>query len=97
MFGRATITLGILVCLVLVLSRVSMSRHVSSRDCVLTVSLSGIDKRLFCGETFAFLAGSRPIGALARSLLTYRRTVFCIVARVCRDNYTMAMSESQTF
>lgn len=76
---------------------VSVSCHISSHDCVLTVSLSGIDKRLFCGETFAFLAGSRPIGALARSLLTYRRTVFCIVARVCRDNYTMTMSESQTF
>jgi len=46
-------------------ARVS-SFHVSSclvsHDCVLTVSLSGIAKCLFCAETLAFLAESRPLG-----------------------------------
>jgi len=52
------------------------SFHVSS--CVMTVSwlvsVSGITKCLFCAETLAFLAESRPLGAFTRSLLTYCKT-----------------------
>jgi len=51
------------------------SFHVSlcfmSHDCVLTVSLSGTAKCLFCDETLAFLAESRPLGQFTRCLLTY--------------------------
>jgi len=65
-FGLSVYLVTLAVCLVLAMSRVSMSRHVMSHDCVLTVSLSGIHvaKCLFCAETLARLglAESRPLG-----------------------------------
>ena len=56
-----------------------LSFHVSSclmsHDCVLTMSLSGIAKCLFCVETLAFLAESRPLDPLTCCLLTYCKMV----------------------
>lgn len=46
-----------------------------SRDCVLTMSLSGIAKCLFCAETLAFLAECRPLGPFTHYLLTYCKTI----------------------
>jgi len=56
-----------------------MSCHVS---CLMTLSLSGIAKCLFCAETVAFLAESRPLGASTRCLLTYCKTVVPVVVVV---------------
>jgi len=46
-----------------------------SHDCVLTVSLSGIAKYLFCAETLSFLAQSRALGPITGCLLAYHKTV----------------------
>ena len=66
----------------LVIGSVS-SFHVSSclisHDCVLTVSLSGIAKCLFCVETLTFLADSRPLGPFIHCLLAYCKTVVLVV------------------
>ena len=62
-----------------------------------TVSLSGIAKCLFCVETLAFLAESRPPGQFAGCLLIYCKTVVLEVVVLCLDNCTLAMSQSQTF
>jgi len=51
-----------------------VSCHISSHDCVLTVSLSGIDKCLFFVDALAFIAESRPLGPFTRCLLAYRKT-----------------------
>jgi len=56
------------------------SFHVSSS--LMTVSLSGIAKCLFCVETLAFLAESRPLGPLTCCLLTYCKTVVLVVVVV---------------
>ena len=75
------LALCLVVCFVLVcfvLSRVSMSR-LTSYDCVLTVSLSGIAKCLFCAKTLSFIVESRPLGSSTRCLLT---KPFVLVAMV---------------
>jgi len=51
----------------------------SPRDCVLTVSLSGIAKCLFRAEALAFLAESRPLVPFTRCLLIYCKTVVLVV------------------
>jgi len=52
-------------------------------DCVLTVSLSGIVKCLFCAETLGFLAESRSLGPLTRCLvLTNCKTVVLVTVVV---------------
>jgi len=58
--GFSCLDLGLvstLVCLVLAVSRVSMSRHVSSHDCILSLNcdstVSGIDKCLSRAEALA--------------------------------------------
>jgi len=66
-----------LVRLVLVLSRVSVSRHVSSL-CV----VSGIAKCLFCLETLLFLAESRSPGPFTPCLVAYCKTVVVVVVVV---------------
>jgi len=53
-----------------------------SHDCVLTVSLSGIAKCLFCVETLAFLAESRPVGPFPCCLLTCCKTTVLVVVVV---------------
>jgi len=50
-----------------------------SHDYVLTVSLSGIAKCLFCAETLAFLAESRPLGPFTCGLLTYCKMAVLVV------------------
>jgi len=50
------------------------------RDCVLTVSLSGIiAKWLFCAETLVFLTERKPRGPFTRCLLTYCKTIVHVV------------------
>jgi len=84
-----------LVCLVLASYRVSVSRHVS---CLMTVSLWGIAKCLFCVETLTFLAESRPLGLVTRCLLTYCKmfvlVVVVVMAIMCLDNCTFTMSQT---
>ena len=71
-----------------------------SHDCVLTVSLAGIAECLFCAQTLACLAQSRPLGPFTRCLLIYHKMV---VLRLffgyikCLERCTLAMSQSQTF
>ena len=75
---------SVLTLICLVLARVS-SFHVSSclmsHDCVFIVSLSGIatGKCLFCAETLAFLAESRPLGPFTCGLLTYCKMAVLVV------------------
>jgi len=86
-----------LVCLVLALSQVSMSRHDS---CLMSVSLSGIAKCLFCIESLTFLAESRPLGTFTNCLFTVKCSscvCCCFIAIIFLDNCTMAMYQSQTF
>ena len=66
-------------CLVLAPSVVSMSCHVS---CLMTVSLSGIVKCLFCAETLTFLAEGRPRGPFIHCLLTYCKVAVLVVVVV---------------
>ena len=60
----------------------SVSPCLVSHDCVLTVSLSGIARCLFCAETLAFVAESRPLGLVTWCLLAYRKTVVWAVVVV---------------
>ena len=75
-----------LVYLVLALSRVSMSHHVS---CLMTVSLSGIAKCLFCIETLAFLTESRPLEMVVTSPATAvaKYCDECVCLSVCPTGY----------
>jgi len=72
-----------------------------SHDCALIVSLSGIAKCLFCVETLAFLAESRPLGQFTLYLLTNRITLFLWLLLLYGYSHvfysTLAMSPSQTF
>ena len=63
-----------LVCLVLahVLS-FCVSSCLILPDCILTMSLSGINKCLFCVETLAFLSESRPLDPFTVCLLAVKR------------------------
>jgi len=59
-----------------------VSSGLTSHDCVLTVSLSGRAKCLFCAETLTFLAESWPLGPFTRCLLTYFKTVVLVAVVV---------------
>jgi len=61
-----------------------------SHDCVLTLSLSGVAKCLFCAETLAFLAKSVPLAVY----LLLKDCFCCFVTIICLDNYTVAVSVS---
>jgi len=56
------------------------SFHVLS--CLMTVSLSGIVKCLFCAEKLAFLAEGRPRGPFIHCLLTYCKVAALVVVVV---------------
>ena len=75
-----------------------LSFHVSSclvsHDCVLTVSLSGIAKCLFCVETLSFLAQSRLLGPFARCLLAYCKTAVLVHGCCC---FTAIIITDETF
>jgi len=71
-----------------------------SHDCALIVSLSGIAKCLFCVETLAFLAESRPLGQFTLYILTSCKTLFLQLLLLYGYNVfysTLAMSPSQNF
>jgi len=77
-----------------------MSRHASclvAVSCVL--SLSDIDKCLFCVETLAFLAESRPMPIYSLFATTVKRCTCacCFMAIMCLDNCTLATSQPQAF
>jgi len=50
-----------------------------THDCVLSVYLSCIANCLFCVETLAFLAETKPLATFAQCLLTYRKRVILVV------------------
>ena len=72
---------------VFVLARVlsfRVSSCLTSHDCVLTMSLSGIAKCLFCAETLAVFAESRQLGPFTCCLPTYcKQLLFAVVAVLC--------------
>ena len=82
--GFSCLSLGSVSTLV-VLSRLCLEfpclvmSHVS---CLMTVSLSGIVKCLFCAETLTFLAEVRPQGPFIHCLLTYCKVAVLVVAVV---------------
>jgi len=59
-----------------------VSSYLMSRDCVLTVYLSGTAKCLFRVETLIFLAESRPLGPFPCCLLTCCKTIVLVVVVV---------------